>query len=128
MDLKGKVVAFQGVGNVGLDVAKYCHRDGAKIKFTDINQDHIDRILKEIPDAEFVESDKIITTECDILSPNARGAIFNDETIPNLKCKVIAGAANNVLAEDKHGDMLATRGIYYAPDYIINAAGVIRAY
>ncbi len=121
-------MAIQGVGNVGLDVARYCHKDGAIIKFTDISQENIDRIKAEIPSAEFVESDKIVTTECDIFSPNAMGAIFNDETIPNLKCKVIAGAANNVLAENRHGDMIAERGIYYAPDYIINAAGVIRAY
>ncbi|MBY0545603.1 MAG: hypothetical protein K2Q14_08705, partial [Gammaproteobacteria bacterium] len=74
-----------------------------------------------------VSSDEIYEVDCDVFSPCALGAVINDKTIPLLKAKVIAGAANNQLAEDYHGEVLNSRGILYAPDYVINAGGVIQA-
>ncbi len=123
-DLKGKVVAVQGVGNVGYYLCKHLHEVGAKQIVCDINQEAIDRVVKEFG-VEVVAPDEIYGVDCDIFSPNALGAVANDETIKQFKCKVIAGGANNVLAEDKHGDMLKEKGILYAPDYVINAGGLM---
>lgn len=122
--LKGKVVAVQGVGNVAYSLCKHLHEEGAKLVVTDINEDNVNRVVKEFG-AEAVSPEKIYDVECDIFSPCALGAIINDDTIDRLKCKMIAGAANNQLKEDRHGDMLQEKGIVYAPDYVINAGGVI---
>lgn len=122
--LKGKVVAVQGVGNVAYHLCKHLHEEGAKLIVTDINQANVDRAVQEFG-AESVHPDKIFDVECDIFSPCALGAIVNDQTIERLKCKVIAGSANNQLKEERHGDLLEEMGITYAPDYVINAGGVI---
>lgn len=123
-DLKGKVVAVQGVGNVGYYLCEYLHKAGAKTIVCDINQQAIDRVVKDFG-VEVVAPDKIYDVDCDIFAPCALGAVVNDDTIDKFKCKVIAGAANNVLAEDRHGDMLEKKGILYAPDYVINAGGLM---
>ena len=123
-DLKGKVVAVQGVGNVGYYLCKHLHEVGAKQIVCDINQEAIDRVVKEFG-VDVVAPDEIYDVQCDVFSPNALGAVINDETIKKFKCKVIAGGANNVLAEDKHGDMLEEKSILYAPDYVINAGGLM---
>lgn len=122
--LKGKVVAVQGVGHVAYELCKHLHNEGAKLIVTDISKENADRAVQEF-EAEFVHPDKIYDVECDIFAPCALGAIINDETIERLKCKVVAGSANNQLKEERHGKMLEEKGIVYAPDYVINAGGVI---
>jgi leucine dehydrogenase len=123
-DIAGKTVAIQGLGNVGYAVAKYVHEAGGKLVVTDINPDSVKR-AKEQFDAKAVEISEIFDVESDIFAPCALGAIVNDNTIDRLRCKVIAGSANNQLAEDRHGDILHRKGILYAPDYVINSGGVI---
>jgi|SRR5690554_860032 len=123
-DLKGKVVTVQGVGSVGYYLCKHLHEDGAKLVVADIDQASLDRVVKEFG-AKVVEPDAIYDAECDIFAPCALGAVINDDTVNRLKCKVVAGSANNVLAEDRHGDMLQEKGIIYAPDYVINAGGLM---
>ncbi|MGE5560093.1 MAG: Glu/Leu/Phe/Val family dehydrogenase [Chloroflexota bacterium] len=123
--LKGKTIAVQGLGHVGYYLSKHLHEEGAKLIVTDLYQENIERAVKEFG-AEAVAPDKIYGVKCDIFSPNALGAIINDETIPQFQCRVIAGGANNQLKEpEKHGVELTEKGFFYAPDYIINAGGVI---
>lgn len=122
--LEGKTVAVQGVGNVGYYLCKHLHEAGAKLIITDINEDNVKRVQAEFG-TEVVAPTEIFGVECDIFSPCALGAVINDDTIPQLKCKVVAGSANNQLKEDRHGDKLQELGILYAPDYVINAGGLI---
>lgn len=122
--LKDKVVAIQGVGHVAYSLCKHLHEEGAKLIVTDINKENVDRAVQEFG-AEAVHPDEIYDVECDIFSPCALGAVINDETIDRLKCKVVAGSANNQLKDERHGNMLEEKGIVYAPDYVINAGGVI---
>ncbi|MBD1372994.1 Glu/Leu/Phe/Val dehydrogenase [Hazenella sp. IB182357] len=122
--LKGKTIAVQGVGNVAYSLCKHLHEEGAKLIVTDINEENMKRAVDEFG-AETVHPDKIYDVACDIFAPCALGAVINDDTINRLSCKVVAGAANNQLKESRHGDLLAEKGIYYAPDYVINAGGVI---
>lgn len=123
--LKGLKIAVQGLGKVGYHLVQYLLTEEAKIVACDINQDYIDKAVKDFG-IEIVSTDEIMSVQCDIFSPNALGAILNDNTIPKLNCKGIAGAANNQLAEPRHADMLAERGILYAPDYVANAGGLIQ--
>ncbi len=123
--VNGKTVAIQGVGSVGFELAKLVARDGGKVLFTDISEKNIAKLKEQIPEAQFIDSNKIFQAECDIYSPCALGASINDETIPMLKCKIVAGAANNQLKEDRHGQILKEKGILYAPDYLINAGGLM---
>lgn len=123
-DLAGKTVAVQGVGNVSYQLCKYLHDEGATIIVTDIHKDSVMRAVQDF-NAKAVDPKDIYDTACDVFSPCALGAIINDDTIDRLKAKVIAGAANNQLHDNKHGDLLHERGIVYAPDYVINAGGVI---
>ncbi len=122
--LEGKVVAVQGIGNVAYALCRHLHEEGAKLIVTDINKEAVNRAVQEF-NAAAVDPKDIYSVECDIYSPCALGATLNDITIPKLKAKVIAGSANNQLKDSKHGDMLHEKGIVYAPDYIINAGGVI---
>lgn len=122
--LKGKTVALQGLGHVGYYLAKHLHQEGANLIVADINEHNVERVVKELG-ATAVNPDAIYGVECDIFTPTALGAIINDHTIPQFKCRIIAGAANNQLGENRHGDLLHSKGILYAPDYIINAGGVI---
>lgn len=123
--LKGLTVAVQGLGKVGYYLAGHLVEEGARVIGCDINQEFIDKAVKDHK-IEIVAPQDIYTVDCDIFSPNALGAILNDTTIPNLKCKGIAGAANNQLAEPRHADMLTEKGILYAPDYVANAGGLIQ--
>lgn len=122
--LEGKVIAVQGVGNVAYNLCRHLHEEGAKLIVTDI---HIEAVKKAVNEfgAKAVEPGEIYGVECDIYSPCALGAVINDHTIPQIKAKVIAGAANNQLKDPLHGDMIHDLGIIYAPDYVINAGGVI---
>ena len=126
-DLSGKVVAVQGVGHVGYHVVKHLKEAGADVVVTDIKQKNIDKVVEDFG-VKVVEPGKIYSVDCDIFAPCALGAVINDDTIPQLKCDIVAGAANNVLEEERHGDVLEEKGILYAPDYVINAGGVINVY
>jgi len=122
--LEGKRVAIQGVGNVAYHLCRHLHNEGAILIVTDIHKEPVERVVEEFG-AIAVDPKDIYSVDCDIFSPCALGAVINDETIPQLKAKVIAGSANNQLKEDRHGDLLYELGIVYAPDYVINAGGVI---
>lgn len=122
--VEGLTIAVQGVGHVGYYLCKLLHEAGAKLLVSDINQDSLSRVEQEFG-AEIVDLDKILSCDVDVLSPCALGAVINDETIDQIKAKIIAGAANNQLARDDHGQTLMDRGILYAPDYVINAGGII---
>jgi leucine dehydrogenase len=122
--LKGLIVAIQGLGKVGMKLATQLHAEGAMLVVSDVNAAHV-RLAADTYGARTVAPDAIVTAECDVLAPCALGAILDDVTVPALKAKVVAGAANNQLARDAHGAMLRERGILYAPDYVINGGGVI---
>ncbi len=121
---KGLTVAIQGLGKVGMGVAKRLHAEGATLIVADVNADAVRRAVDAFG-AHEASPDDIVTAECDVLSPNALGAILNEATIAKLHAKVVAGGANNQLARDEHGPMLKDRGILYAPDYVINGGGII---
>jgi leucine dehydrogenase len=123
-DLSGKVIAVQGVGNVAYHLCRHLHEEGAQLIVTDINKDNVQRAVEDFG-AKAVDPNDIYGQDCDIFAPCALGGIINDNTIPQLKAKAIAGAANNQLREERHGDILQEMGVVYAPDYIINAGGLI---
>ena len=122
--LAGVHVAVQGTGSVGGGVAKLLARDGAKLTLADINAERAAALAGELG-AAHTGTDTIMTTSCDVFSPNALGAILDDVSIAALDCAIVAGGANNQLARAEHGAVLAARGILYAPDYVINAGGII---
>lgn len=122
--LEGKTVAVQGAGNVAYTLCEYLKEEGANIIVTDISKERV-KLFVDTFGAKAVDPDDIYGVDCDIYAPCALGAVLNDETLPQLKAKVIAGSANNQLKENQHGDMLHEMGILYAPDYVINAGGVI---
>jgi leucine dehydrogenase len=124
--LNNLTIAVQGLGKVGYNLLSRLHKEGAKLIVTDVYEESVRKVKEEYPDITVVLPDEIYGVECDIFSPNALGAILNDQTIPLLKCKAICGAANNQLAEPRHGDAIQERGILYAPDYIANAGGLIQ--
>ncbi|AVZ78553.1 amino acid dehydrogenase [Zoogloeaceae bacteirum Par-f-2] len=125
--LEGLKVAIQGVGNVGHHLAGHLKEAGAQLWITDIQRDALLRTAKAY-DATVVAPEAIFGLDVDVLAPCAMGAIINDTTIPQLKARIVAGAANNQLAEPRHGAELMRRGILYAPDYVINAGGIIDVY
>lgn len=122
--LEGKTIAIQGVGNVAYKLCGYLHKEGAKLIVTDINKVAVQRAV-EVYGATAVDPADIYDVDCDIYAPCALGATINDQTIPKIKAKVIAGSANNQLKSSKHGDLIYEQGIVYAPDYVINSGGVI---
>ncbi|ASK63253.1 leucine dehydrogenase [Virgibacillus phasianinus] len=122
--LEGKTVAVQGVGNVAFTLCEHLHEEGANLIVTDINKEAVNRAVNAFG-AKAVDPDDIYGVDCDIYAPCALGATINDETIPQLKAKVIAGSANNQLKTTEHGDIIHEKGIVYAPDYVINSGGVI---
>ncbi|HGH5540316.1 TPA: Glu/Leu/Phe/Val dehydrogenase family protein [Staphylococcus pseudintermedius] len=123
--LDGKTVAVQGVGNVAYHMCKYLHEEGAKLIVTDINEEAVQCAVNDF-NAEAVGINDIYQVDADIFAPCALGGILNDKTIPELKVKMICGSANNqLLEENKHGQMLEERGITYAPDFVANSGGVI---
>lgn len=123
--LAGKRIALQGAGHVASYFAKHAAEEGAKLFITDIYSEKAESLAKELG-AEVVSPDDIYGLDVDIFTPCALGGVINDDTIDQFKCTIIAGGANNVLdVEDKHGKMLLDKGIIYAPDYVINAGGII---
>lgn len=123
-NLNGLTVSVQGVGHVGYYLCKHLHEEGAKLIVCDIQQACVDKVVSEFG-AVAVDIDDIYQQQVDVYSPCALGATINDQSLPQLKCKIVAGAANNQLAEDRHGTELMAKGILYAPDYVINAGGII---
>jgi len=123
-DLSGIHVALQGLGHVGYYLAKHLHEAGARLTVTDIRAENIERAVTEFG-AKAVSPDDIYAVAADVFAPCALGAVVNDITLEKFKFKVIAGAANNQLAEARHGLALMERGILYTPDYALNAGGVI---
>jgi leucine dehydrogenase len=115
--------AVQGAGHVGFHLVRLLREEGAKVFVTDINQDAIDACVEL--GAEAVPLDDIYDVDADVFSPCALGAVINESTLPRLKFKIVAGAANNQLATNQAGDDLQARGILYAPDYAVNAGGLM---
>lgn len=126
-DLEGVKVAIQGLGHVGIRLAKHLYEQGAKLYVTDMHSDIVEKAVKQFS-AIAVSPDDIFDLDVDVFAPCAMGAILNVENISRLKVKVIAGAANNQLATEECGQMLVDKGILYAPDYVINAGGIIDIY
>ncbi|AGH95531.1 Glu/Leu/Phe/Val family dehydrogenase [Pseudobdellovibrio exovorus] len=125
--LKGMRIAVQGLGNVGSNLVKYLTEEGSKVIVSDIDQTRV-KYHHDVYKVDVVSPDQILGIECDIQAPCALGAIVNDKTIGEFKCKVIAGGANNQLAEARHGDQLRELGILYAPDYVVNAGGLMNVF
>jgi leucine dehydrogenase len=125
--LSGMTVAVQGTGHVGYFLCKFLSEEGAKLVVTDIDQERVQRIVDEYG-ATATAPDQIYAVEAEVFAPCALGAVVNDDTIPQFKFEIIAGAANNQLAQERHGDQLHKRNILYAPDYVINAGGLINVY
>ncbi|MBI4496413.1 MAG: Glu/Leu/Phe/Val dehydrogenase [Chloroflexi bacterium] len=124
---EGVRVAVQGLGKVGYRLVEYLVTAGARVTVTDVDPARLRRSTERYP-VTVVPPEAIYDVECDVFSPNALGAVLNDHTIPRLRCAIVAGGANNQLAAPHHGRMLHQRGILYAPDYVINAGGVINCY
>jgi len=127
-DLNGRIVLVQGIGHVGENLVKHLSDDGAKVIINDINEKRLAQISKQYG-AEIVMGDSIYDLDIDIYAPCALGATVNPDTISRLKCEIIAGAANNQLAEEiRDGNLCSEKGIVYAPDFLINAGGLINVY
>jgi len=126
-DLSGRAISVQGAGHVGYFLSKELHEAGAKLIVTDIDAERVKQVVSEFG-ARAVAPDEIYGVQADIFAPCALGGIINDKTIPQLKVEVVSGAANNVLLEERHGEVLDQKGILYAPDYVANAGGVINVY
>ena len=126
-ELKGVRVAVQGLGNVGANLVDYLVKEGALVTVADIDKDRVKYITQKY-NLPTVDADSITISECDVFAPCAMGAVINDQTIAKLKCKIVAGGANNQLAEHRHGDALLELGILYAPDYVINAGGLMNVF
>jgi leucine dehydrogenase len=123
--LEGKTVAVQGVGQVGMFLVDHLNKEGAKVYISDIDERKLEKVSKDTG-AKVIGCDEIYDLDMDIYAPCALGATLNDETIPRLKASIIAGGANNQLEEEKkHGYMLIEKGITYAPDFLVNAGGLI---
>ena len=123
-DLTGLTIAIQGCGNVGYNLAKLLYEAGAKLIVSDVDDHRLARTV-DACGAEVVAGDEIFRVRADVFAPCALGGILNDQTIPELKVQIVAGAANNQLLEERHGEMLRERNILYAPDYVANAGGVL---
>jgi leucine dehydrogenase len=125
--LAGKTVAVQGAGKVAYSLMHHLRAEGANLIVTDIDEEKVKRAVQEFG-ARPVAPEAVYDQDCDIFSPNALGATINDDTLARLRMEIIAGGANNQLAEDRHGDQLEKQRILYAPDYVINGGGVINVY
>jgi leucine dehydrogenase len=123
-ELKDRTVALQGVGKVGYALCGYLVKEGAKVTIADIDVDNLGRAVSDYG-VETTALDTVHTMEADIFAPCALGAIINDDTISELRCKIVAGASNNQLQREEHGDKLRDLGILYAPDFVINAGGLM---
>lgn len=122
--MANRTVAVQGLGKVGTLLCRYLHDAGAALIVSDVDDLRVRYAVRQFG-AAFVHPDHIYSCACDVFAPCALGGILNDTTVPRLRCRIIAGAANNQLYEERHGIMLYGAGILYAPDYVINAGGII---
>lgn len=121
---QGRTVALQGVGKVGYALCGHLVKEGAKVTISDVDVDNLARAVKQFG-VDTVNPEDIHKQEADVFAPCGLGGIVNDDTISEFHCKIIAGAANNQLADETHGDKLRDLGILYAPDFVINAGGLI---
>lgn len=127
-DVEGRTIGIQGLGNVGFRLAGYLHERGAKLAFSDVNPRNLARAL-EAYGGEVLEGDDFYRADCDVLAPCATGGIINARTIGMIRAPIIAGAANNVLEDEvRDSELLMEKNITYAPDYVINAGGLISVY
>jgi leucine dehydrogenase len=122
--LEGRRVAVQGVGKVGYHLVKHLVAAGANVVVSDVSVDSVARAVKDFG-VETAEPEKIHALDCDVFAPCAMGGIIRDDTLPELKCRIVAGSANNQLERSENGEALDAAGILYAPDYVINAGGLI---
>jgi leucine dehydrogenase len=125
--LDGRIVLVQGVGDVGGPLAALLAADGARVLVSDIDDERVGALAARIG-AEAVPPGEVLGVECDVYAPCALGGTVNAETIPELRCRIVAGSANNQLAEPEDADRLRDAGILYAPDFVINAGGVLYAW
>jgi len=123
-DLTGRTIAVQGCGHVGYFLAQLLAAEGATLVAADIDAAKVRRVVEEFG-ARAVKPEEIYGVAADIFAPCALGGVINDETLPQLRVEIVAGGANNQLAEERHGDLLEKKGITYAPDYVINGGGLI---
>ncbi|MGH2757365.1 MAG: Glu/Leu/Phe/Val family dehydrogenase [Actinomycetota bacterium] len=123
-DLKDRTVALQGVGKVGYALCGYLVKEGAKVTIADVDVDNLGRAVAD-HGVETTALDTVHAMDVDIFAPCALGSVINDDTISELRCKVVAGASNNQLQREEHGDKLRDLGILYAPDFVINAGGLM---
>lgn len=127
--LSGKKVLVQGVGHVGSVLVDHLIKEEAKVYITDIFEDRVAEIKKKHANVEFVAGEKIFDLDIDIYAPCALGATINNDSLSRLKCSIICGAANNQLADENvHGKLVMEKGILYAPDFVVNAGGLINVY
>ncbi len=122
--LQGVSVIIQGLGNVGMYLAEILHQDGCKLFAADIVSSKAEKAKDDFK-AEIISPDDVYEVKADVFSPCALGGIINDDTVEKFKVKIVAGAANNQLAEERHGQILEKRNIFYAPDFVIGAGGLI---
>lgn len=120
----GRRVAVQGVGKVGSNLVKHLVDAGASVVVADVDEEAAQRSVRSMG-ATWADPEKIHAEECDVLAPCAMGASIRDDTAPALRCRIVCGAANNQLERPEHARMLAAQGILYAPDYVVNAGGII---
>ncbi len=125
--LKGVHIAVQGLGNVGKNLVKYLYDEGAELTVADIDDEKVEYICKAYG-AENIDPTGIITSKCDVFAPCALGSVINDGTISKLQARIIAGGANNILAESRHGEMLRKQNILYAPDFVANSGGLMNVF
>jgi leucine dehydrogenase len=123
-DLQGSTIALQGTGAVGKHALKYLVEAGAIVTIADIDQERARLVAAEY-NLPIVSPEEIHSLRTDVYCPCALGNVLNDQTIPELRCKIVCGSANNQLGEERHGDLLQQRGILYAPDYIVNTGGLL---
>ncbi len=126
-NLSGIKIAVQGLGNVGSNLLNYLSEEGAELVIADIDKEKVEQLAEKYG-TEVADPDRIHAAECDVFAPCALGAIINDKTIPELKCKIVAGGANNILAETRHADALREVGILYAPDFVANAGNLMNVF
>jgi leucine dehydrogenase len=126
--LKGKKVLVQGLGNVGMHLVEHLHKEGAVITVFDINQERVKMAVDNFKTA-VTTPEKMFDLDIDIYAPCALGATLNDESLSKLKCRIICGAANNQLADEKkHGEAVKAKGLIYAPDFVVNSGGIINVF
>jgi leucine dehydrogenase len=125
--LRGVRVAVQGLGNVGSNLVKHLRLEGAEVTVADIDEEKT-KTVAELNGAKMVSPEDIVKTECEVFAPCALGAVINDQSLEQLRCKIVSGGANNQLLEPRHGTALKEMGILYAPDFVANAGGLINVF